>query len=94
MEHLQREGPVFDQPLTLLRRLQAQLAGLGLQSRHLLLNETAHTESLMQPATAVHKYTVNTKFLHKNANVQLEKVTFYDSKVLHFIFFCSMNLTS
>lgn len=39
LEHLQREGPVFGQTLTLLGCLQAELAGLVLQSGHLLLNE-------------------------------------------------------
>lgn len=59
LEHLQREGPVFDQPLTLLRRLQAELAGLGLQSRHLLLNDTTQTESLTQAVTIANKVLCN-----------------------------------
>ncbi len=40
LEHLQCEGPVFGQPLTLLRGLQAELVGLVLQGRHLLLKKT------------------------------------------------------
>lgn len=41
LEHLQGVGPVTVQPLALLGRLQAELVGLGLQSRHLLLEDTA-----------------------------------------------------
>lgn len=44
LEHLEREGPVFGQPFTLLRCLQAELVGLVLQSRHFLLNETKQKE--------------------------------------------------
>lgn len=39
VQHLQREAAVAGQPLVLLGGLQAQLAGLVLQSRHLLLQE-------------------------------------------------------
>lgn len=41
LEHLQREGSVFSQSLTLLRCLLAELVSLVLQSRHLLLKKTA-----------------------------------------------------
>lgn len=41
LEHLQGEGSVFSQSLTLLRCLQAELVGLVLQSRHLILKKTA-----------------------------------------------------
>lgn len=39
VEHLQGVAPVTVQPLALLGRLQAELIRLGLQSRHLLLEE-------------------------------------------------------
>lgn len=47
LEHLQYERSVFSQPLTLLSCLQAELVGLVLQSRHLLLHKTTQKSVLL-----------------------------------------------